>query len=154
MNPSVNRWGESETLLSLREAERMEIHCIQALQLDMMDLRRVIPEKKLHPMMAKIVDAVKTAIRRESPAPAGERVELGWRNPPEARTPRDDEWDDYRVRRDRDIIHRHYTAQVEWREEEAARQEEWIPREPEMGAPARERTRNRQRPPSPASDAE
>jgi len=110
--------------------------------------------EKLHPMMAKIVDAVKTAIRRESPAPAGERGELGWRNPPESRTPRDDEWDDYRVRRDRDIIHRHYTAQVEWREEEAARQEEWIPREPEMGAAARERTRNRQRPPSPASDAE
>lgn len=146
MGCSVNRWGESETMLSLREAERIEIHCIQSLQLDMMDLRRVVSEKKLHQIMAKVMDAVRTTIRRESPAPAGARVEAGWRNPPEPWTPRDNEWEEFRVQRDRDIVHRHYAMQMEWRVEEAARQEEWVPRDAQTG-----QGRNRQGPSRPPS---
>ncbi len=112
MNPSVNCWGESETLLSLREAEKVETNCIQSLKLDKMDLWRVLPKRKLHPIMAKVVNAVKTTIRRESPAPVREKVEPGWRKPPETRTSRNDERGEYRVRRDRDIIHCPYTAQL------------------------------------------
>ena len=65
---SVNRWGETETLLTLHKDKQMEGNCEHSFQMEYLDQLKVFLERKVLVMGKNIIDAIWNTIRKESPA--------------------------------------------------------------------------------------